>query len=187
MKRWNILLASQSPRRKQLLEMIDLIPQIIQVNVEEIYPNDLPLRHVPEYLSGLKAQFAVAKLENDLVITADTVVILEHELLGKPKDIKDAKNMLQRLSGKTHEVITGVTLKSLQKSHSFSEVTKVTFQNLTNSEIDFYLSKYQPLDKAGSYGIQEWIGGIGMKKMEGCFYNVMGLPTSRLYQELKEF
>ena len=187
MKPWNILLASQSPRRKQLLEMIDFKPVIIKVDVEEVFPAELNLTEVPAYLSQLKAKFAEATSENDLVITADTVVILENELLGKPKDLEDAHRMLQKLSGKTHQVITGVTLKSTQKTITFSEVTKVTFQKLTHSEIDYYLSKYQPMDKAGSYGIQEWIGGVGMKKIEGCFYNVMGLPTSRLFQELKEF
>ncbi|MFY8132696.1 MAG: Maf family protein, partial [Bacteroidia bacterium] len=115
------------------------------------------------------------------------VVILENELLGKPKNLAEAHEMLQKLSAKTHQVITGVTLKSNRKIQSFSEVTRVTFQELTPSEITYYLSQYQPLDKAGSYGIQEWIGGIGMKNIEGCFYNVMGLPTSRLFQELKSF
>lgn len=187
MKNWNILLASQSPRRKQLLEMIDLTPTIIRVDVEEVYPSDLPFMDVPIYLSQLKAKFAEAGHENDLIITADTVVILENELLGKPKNMEDAHSMLQKLSGKTHQVVTGVTLKTNSKTTSFSEVTKVTFQYLTHSEIEYYLSQYQPLDKAGSYGIQEWIGGVGMKKIEGCFYNVMGLPTSRLFQELKLF
>jgi septum formation protein len=187
MKNWNILLASQSPRRKQLLEMIDLSPTIIRVDVEEVYPADLPLSEVPLFLSQLKAKSAEAIHDDDLVITADTVVILENELLGKPKNMSEAHEMLQKLSAKTHQVITGVTLKSNRKIQSFSEVTRVTFQELTPSEITYYLSQYQPLDKAGSYGIQEWIGGIGMKNIEGCFYNVMGLPTSRLFQELKSF
>jgi septum formation protein len=185
MKNWNILLASQSPRRKQLLEMIDIKPTIIQVDVEEVYPESIELEMVPEYLSILKGSSINELDDNECLITADTVVIFENEILGKPKNYEEAFSMLKKLSGNKHQVITGVTLKSNQSIKSFSESTWVTFQSLSESEISYYLENYAPYDKAGSYGIQEWIGGIAIKKIEGCFYNVMGLPVSRLFHEIK--
>lgn len=184
-----LLLASKSPRRRELLKMIDLPFELVSLDeVKEIYPPGLPAEKVPEFLSEIKAKAQISKIkEGDILITADTVVILQGSILGKPKDLKEAKNMLKRLSGKTHVVVTGVTLMSKEKTHTFSAMTEVTFKDLSDAEIDYYVDNYKPLDKAGAYGIQEWIGAAGVKEIKGSFYNVMGLPINRLYQELKPF
>lgn len=182
-----ILLGSGSPRRKELLSMMDIDFEAITLNdVEEVYPSMLKVDEVPTYLSRLKAQSYLDEIEPDTVlITADTVVILYDEILGKPKDETEAVDMLRRLSGAKHKVITGVSLTTTEGIRTFSETTIVEFDNIPEGEIAAYVKKYRPLDKAGSYGIQEWIGLTSIKKIDGCFYNVMGLPTRTLYRELK--
>lgn len=184
-----IYLASKSPRRRELLKMLDIDFEIIEgKEVEEIYPEDLNPEKVPEFLSRLKATAYAEDLKgDDILITADTIVILEGEIIGKPKDLSDAKRMLKKLSGKTHKVVTGVTLQSKEKSATFSVVTDVIFAPLSESEIEYYVENFKPLDKAGAYGIQEWIGGVGIAGINGSFYNVMGLPLHRLYNELLLF
>lgn len=185
--KYNVILASQSPRRRQLLQ--EIIPDFSSEvkDVEEIYPEGLSNEEIAIYLSELKsAAFTVDDNSNDLIITADTIVCTENEVLGKPLDAEDSFKMLKKLNGNTHEVITGVSIKTTEHLISFADKTSVTFHNLTDEEIRYYINKCQPFDKAGSYGIQEWIGYVGIKKMDGEFYNVMGLPLHRLYKELKK-
>ncbi len=189
MNNYIILLASKSPRRQELMQLLDLkfeIPDPIEV--EETYPLTLPPEKVPEYLSQKKAAAYLSSLkEDEILVTADTVVILESEILGKPHSENEAKEMLRKLSGNTHKVVTGVTISSLSGQKSFSAVTEVDFDTLSSEDIDHYVEKYHPLDKAGAYGIQEWIGAVGIKGIRGSFYNVMGLPVHRLYHELRTF
>ena len=187
--KYNIILGSGSPRRKELLGDLGLEFKVQLVKgVEEVYPETLPVDEIPEYLSKLKADAYTSLIsENDLVITADTIVICDNQPMGKPKDHDDAAAILRTLSGKVHKVITGVTLKTMEKSVSFSALTLVEFANLDEEEIEYYIKKYRPFDKAGAYGIQEWIGCIGVKRIDGSFYNVMGLPLHMLYTELKKF
>ncbi len=182
-----ILLGSASPRRRELLEMMGLDFEVIKIkDVDEVYPEDMPAEIVPVYLSQLKGSAYKGELHpGELLVTADTVVILEGEILGKPGSENGAVEMLKRLSGKTHNVVTGVTLTTTDSSHSFSENTEVKFAQLSEDEIQWYVNRYKPLDKAGAYGVQEWIGAVGVTGMSGCYYNVMGLPTSALYRELK--
>lgn len=183
-----IILASKSPRRQQLLKDLGLDFQIVLKEVEEIYPPELKREEVPMFLSKLKADAFVVDLKpNQLVITSDTIVCLEDRIIGKPKDRDDAFHMLSDLSGKMHEVITAVTLTSLEKQVSFFVITEVYFKTLSNLEIDYYINEYKPYDKAGSYGIQEWIGYIGIEKIVGSYFNVMGLPVKELYDELEKF
>lgn len=184
-----ILLGSGSPRRRQLLGDMDIDFEIAHLkDIDESYPADLAPERVPEYLSRLKAEGHRDELADDtILITADTVVIFNGEILGKPSDRDDAVNMLSKLAGNTHKVVTGVTLTSKGKSESFSETTEVEFLPLSKAEIEHYVDKYRPMDKAGSYGIQEWIGLIAVKAIRGCFYNVMGLPTSALHHHLRDF
>lgn len=186
---FNILLGSHSPRRRELLGNIGVKFSAIKLeDVDESYPHTMPASEVAEYLSRVKANAYREKLhENDLLITADTTVVFGERILGKPASRSEAVEMLGYLSGKTHSVITGVTLTTSKIQKSFNEVTKVTFGNLTNSDITEYIDTFRPFDKAGSYGIQEYIGMIGVTRIEGCFYNVMGLPTARLFNELKQF
>ena len=186
---YSLLLASMSPRRRQLLEMLDLPFTLApRIDVDEAWPEALSPREVPLYLSQLKAK-AYRKLmkPNDLYITADTVVILDNKVLGKPADNDEAILMLEALSGKTHEVVTGVTLSTTDRMESFSALTEVEFASIPADEIRTYVAKYHPLDKAGAYGIQEWIGAIGIRGIKGSFYNVMGLPVHRLWEALKAF
>ena len=184
----DIILASKSPRRQQLLKDLGLTFTIITKEVDEVYPPELKKEEVALFLSKLKADaFKPEILENQLVITSDTIVCLEDKIIGKPKDRDDAFNMLSDLSGKMHEVITAVTVTSLEKQISFFVVTEVYFKSLTNFEIDYYITNYKPFDKAGSYGIQEWIGYIGIEKIVGSYFNVMGLPVKELYDELERF
>lgn len=182
-----ILLGSGSPRRKELLEMMNLQFKVISIkDVDEVYPAQLPAEEVPVYLSRLKAAaYRDELLPGQLLITADTVVILDGMILGKPADEAEAVEMLSRLSGRTHDVVTGVTLTTLDSTQSFSEKTGVTFAKLDREEIEDYVKRCRPLDKAGAYGVQEWIGAVGVTAMSGCYYNVMGLPTSALYRHLK--
>lgn len=182
---FNIILGSQSPRRKELLSGLDLefITKIIP-GLEESYPNTLKGEEIPIYLAEQKANAYELK-DNDLLITADTIVWLNDKVYGKPMNEEDAKNMLRALSGQTHDVITGVCVRTNKTNISFASTTKVTFATLSEEEINHYINKYHPMDKAGSYGVQEWIGYIGVEHIEGSYYNVMGLPIQRLYQTLK--
>lgn len=185
---YNIILASKSPRRQELLASLGIQFSVKTKEVEEIYPEELPKEQVPVYLAELKAKaFQHDLQEKDLLITADTVVCLHNEILGKPADYNDAYNMLTKLSGKEHQVITGVCLTSATKSAAFYAVSDVEFKALTHDEIDYYIREFGPFDKAGSYGIQEWIGAIGITNIKGSFYNVMGLPIQKLYQNILSF
>ena len=183
----SIILASQSPRRKELLSLLDLEFTVEVKSIDEIFPKDLKTSKVAEYLAELKASAFTNIKDEQVIITADTVVILNDTILGKPKDKAEATEMLHRLSNRSHEVITGVCLKSAQKTSTFSSSTKVYFRDLTDAEIDYYIENYKPYDKAGSYGIQEWIGAIGITKIEGSYFNVVGLPIQELNEQLKKF
>ena len=186
---YQIILASNSPRREELLSGLDLEYKIMVLpNIDESYPLNIQKEEVALYIAKKKAQAYTDLLtDNKLVITADTVVIIDDKILGKPIDEADAKQMLRELSGKTHQVITGVCLTTSNKQKSFSVISDVRFSNLDDSEIEYYVSKYKPLDKAGAYGIQEWIGYIGVEYISGSYFNVMGLPIQKLYKELKKF
>lgn len=179
-----IVLASNSPRRKELLSGLD-IPFSIEVikGIKENYPGNLAVEDVPQYIAREKA--AAYKVSDDeLLITADTIVALGSEVMGKPKNEADARRMLRELSGKVHKVVTGVCLTTANFQKAFSDVTEVEFKTLSEEEIDYYISYYKPYDKAGAYGIQEWIGYVGVKSIHGSFFNVMGLPVERLWEEL---
>lgn len=183
-----IVLGSGSPRRKELLESLGLSLRIKTADIEEVYPETLKAHEVASYLAHLKAKSLLSKISADeLLITSDTVVIQNNRVLGKPTNKKEAIKTLAALSGNQHEVVTGVFIGNNDKSQVFSETTKVIFRPLSTEEINYYISNYQPFDKAGSYGIQEWIGKIGVSKIEGCFYNVMGLPVGRVCDFLKQF
>lgn len=185
---YNVILASNSPRRKELLSGLG-IQYTVQTlpNIDESYPEDLSGADIPQYIAEQKASaYSEHMAEDDLIITADTVVILGDEVLGKPKDANDAYRMLRALSGQTHQVITGVCITTKKKKVTFSAQTDVTFVELTDDEITWYVDTYKPMDKAGSYGVQEWIGYIAVSSMNGSFYNVMGLPVQLLYHELKK-
>lgn len=186
--KYQILLASNSPRRKELLSGIHVDFEVKTIpNIDESFPDNLPAEEIAIYISKTKANAYLTQMsKNDLIITADTIVYAENEVLGKPKDADEAKIMIKKLSGKTHQVITGVCLTTYQQQKQFASVTEVTFDHLTEEEIDFYVEKFKPFDKAGSYGIQEWIGYIGVKSIKGSYFNVMGLPIQQLYQELKK-
>lgn len=186
---YQILLASNSPRRRELLTMLDVPFEVIGgLDVDETYPAELPAVEVPEYLARLKASAYRKNISpGQLLVTADTVVICDGIILGKPHSIDEAVKMLSLLSGRTHDVITGVCVSSIDKTESFSVTTVVHFDVLNPEEIEYYVRNYCPLDKAGSYGIQEWIGAVGVKRIEGSFYNVMGLPVNRLYRILAKF
>ncbi len=186
--KYNYILASKSPRRNQLLKSLGIEFQVIIKDVEEKYPENLTKEEIPVFLAELKVQPFLAELkENDLIITADTIVWLKGKVLGKPKNKKEAIRMLQELSGCQHQVISGVCLTSKEKQISFFSTSNVHFKKLTHKELEFYVSKFKPFDKAGAYGIQEWIGSIGISHIEGSFYNVMGLPIQRLYEEIQNF
>ena len=181
-----IILSSNSPRRKELLRElgIDFEVHVIQ-GIDEGYPKNLPVEKVPQYIACEKAG-AYTVAEGEVLLTADTVVVLGNEILGKPHDEADAMQMLRRLSGKPHQVITGVCLTTSEKQVTFSDITDVTFAELTDDEIKFYVEKYRPLDKAGAYGIQEWVGLMGVTAINGSYFNVVGLPVHRVYAELKK-
>ena len=184
---YHLILGSQSPRRRELLGGLDIPFEVRPIpNIDESYPKTLPLEEVSEYIAREKADAYRASLApNDLLITADTTVIVGNEILGKPRNRKVAEEMLHKLSGRTHTVVTGVALTLGQEhSESFSSQSLVTFAPLEESEIDYYLEHYAPYDKAGSYGVQEWIGYIAVQRIEGSFYNVMGLPAHPLYKAL---
>ena len=188
MKSLKIILASQSPRRQELIGGLDIPVEIsVGYEIDETYPPEMPNSEVALYLAEKKSQAYPLQLsENEVLLTADTLVNCEDELLGKPVNKQQAKEMLQKLSGKRHEVITGVCLRSLHTHKSFKMSSFVFFAELSTEDIDYYVEKYQPLDKAGAYGVQEWIGYIGIDRIEGSYYNIMGLPLSQIWKELKQ-
>ena len=188
LKEYRLILASQSPRRRQLLSdagiEFELAPRF---ECEESFPDTMPAHEVAEYLSRLKSEAYPEPLgERDILLTADTVVIAHSRILGKPADRAEAIAMISMLSGCEHDVVTGVTLRTATRTHSFSVKSKVCFRSLDEEEIAYYVDTYRPYDKAGAYGIQEWIGYVGIEGIDGSFYNVMGLPVQRLYCYLKE-
>lgn len=188
-KDFRLILASQSPRRKMLLEGLDLPFEIVvKDDVDESYPPELSMIEIPEFLARKKSDhYADLLNERTIIITADTIVWHNDEVVGKPVDADNAQTIIKRLSGNTHIVVTGVCLRTTHKIRIFHSVSHVYFRELQQEEIEYYIKKYQPLDKAGAYGIQEWIGYVGIEKIEGSFYNVMGLPVQALYHELGEF
>jgi len=189
LQRYNLILASRSPRRQMLLQGLDLVFEIKVKNTKEVFPEDMDYKDVPEFLAKLKAGAFDADIlnKNDIIITADTIVVLEGEIIGKPKNKKEAKLTLKRLSGKEHTVITGVCLTSKEGQRCFSSSSQVKFREINEQDIEYYVEEYVPLDKAGAYGIQEWIGYVAIEKITGSFYNVMGLPTQLLFEELVQF
>lgn len=185
-KNYHVVLASKSPRRQELLKLLGVDFEVkVLPDVKENYPKELPGVEVPQYISREKAA-AYELDDNELLLTADTVVHLDGRIFGKPHSASEASEMLHALSGHTHEVITGMTITTKQVQNTFAAVTRVTFAKLTDEEISYYIEHYKPFDKAGAYGIQEWIGCIGVESIDGSFYNVMGLPVQRLYTELKK-
>jgi len=186
---YHIILASNSPRRRELLAGLDIDFEVrVLPDIAESYPQNLPVGDIARYIAEEKAA-AYAELigDSELILTADTIVVLGSEVLGKPRDERDAKRMLSMLSGQTHQVMTGVCMKTRRQERSFVVTTDVTFRLLDTSEIDYYVEHYHPLDKAGAYGIQEWIGYVGVTAISGSYFNVMGLPVQRIYNELKLF
>lgn len=189
LKRYQVFLASKSPRRQELLRGMGVDFAVLTKNTPENFPSDMAHEKVPAFLSRQKS-FAFTREElpeSFLLITADTIVLAENEILGKPVDRESALRMLEMLSGKRHHVVTGVTVRTAARSTTFSSRSAVRFAKLDRDEMTYYVDRYQPYDKAGAYGIQEWIGYVGISGLTGSFYNVMGLPTRRLYQVLKQF
>lgn len=186
LKNYNIILASGSPRRQAFFKDLDVDYSIQVKEVDEKYNSGLNREEITDFLSQLKASVFKSLQTNDILITSDTIVWKENSALGKPKDSREAKEMLKSLSGKFHEVITSVCFTSKEFQITVNDTTKVWFKTLTEEEIDYYIKTYKPFDKAGSYGIQEWIGYIGIEKIEGCYFNVMGLPTRLVYKTLTE-
>lgn len=185
---YNIILASQSPRRQELLSGLNIPFEVRVIDTEETYPAQLVGVDIPMFLAEKKANaYSTSMDEKTLLITADTIVWHEGQVFGKPTDKEDAANMLKALSGKTHQVITGVCISTLTKRKVFHVISEVRFARLLPDEIEYYLNNYQPYDKAGAYGVQEWIGFIGVEHIEGSYFNVMGLPIQRLYSELKRW
>lgn len=188
-KKYRIILASASPRRKELMQGLDLDFEVRRLpDVDESFPAELQGGEIPLYISKKKADaYRPSMAADELVITADTIVWLDGVALGKPADVADARRMLRNMSGKTHQVFTGVAITTKEEQRSFVAQSDVTFAPLDDDEIEYYIAKYKPMDKAGSYGAQEWIGYIGMSNIVGSYFNVMGLPVQRLYHELKLF
>ena len=185
--KYKIILASNSPRRKELLAGLGIDFEVrVKSGINEDFPATLKATEIAEYISVQKAE-AYSVGANELLITADTVVIAGNDILGKPKDADDARRMLHEISGCTHQVVTGVCLKARERVSRFSVVTDVTFKQLADEEIDYYIKVYRPFDKAGAYGIQEWIGYVGVTGIRGSYFNVMGLPVQRIYEELQQF
>lgn len=185
----NIILGSQSPRRRELMAGLDIPFSCVTIDADESYPAALKAGDIPMYISRAKARAYVSELQdNDLLITSDTIVWLHGEMLGKPQDEAEARAMLARLSGQTHEVYTAVCFADRNgELETWVDCTKVTFNNLSEKDIDYYVSKYRPLDKAGAYGVQEWIGYVGVTRMEGSYFNVMGFPICHVYERLKKY
>jgi septum formation protein len=189
LKKYHIILASNSPRRRELLGGLGLEFEVkVLPNIQEDYPAELPASQIAQYIASEKADaYRSMMKDDDLLITADTVVIVDDEVLGKPVDAADARHMLNKLSGRKHQVITGVCLVTLQERRCFSVSTDVSFKALQDEEINYYIEHYRPFDKAGAYGIQEWIGYVGVTGLEGSYFNVMGFPVQRIYSELQTF
>lgn len=182
-----IILASQSPRRKMLLEWAEIPFEVIVQPTDESFPATMPIEEIPVHIARNKAKVISEQLSADdqrWILAADTIVVLNNEVIGKPVDQQDAINILKKLSGQTHRVITGVVLLRGEEEHAFADITEVVFHSLTEEQISFYVDKYKPYDKAGAYAIQEWIGVVGIHSIKGDFYNVMGLPVSRVVQQL---
>jgi len=187
LNKYRIILASQSPRRQQLLQELGLSFEVVIKDYTESYPKGLTGEEIAKYVAHEKAaSFKREISDNEIVITADTIVWCNNKVLGKPVNYEDAVSILKEISGNTHEVITGVSLLSTKKEHTFSVSTKVTFEILSEEEIHYYVDKFKPYDKAGAYGIQEWIGIIACSHIEGSYFNVVGLPVQRLYKELQK-
>lgn len=182
-----ILLASKSPRRQELLTQCGYSFSYVDIDADEDFPENLEEAEVSEYLALHKSKEYTGAIGNKILVTADTIVCLQGEIINKPKDAKDAFQMLKKLSNNMHIVYTGVCLRNDTKQMIFSDKTEVYFNKLTDEEISFYIENYKPFDKAGSYGVQDWMGFIGVKKINGCFYNVMGFPTALFYKKLQEF
>jgi len=189
LKNYHIILASNSPRRRELLGGLGIDYEVrVLSDIDESYPATLPVADIAEFIAAKKADaYRATMADNELIITADTVVICGNEVMGKPTDEADACRMLRQLSGRVHHVTTGVCLTISQQQRRFSVTTEVTFKQLSDEEINYYVTRYRPFDKAGAYGIQEWIGYIGCTGLNGSYYNVMGLPVQRIYQELLKF
>ncbi|NML68873.1 septum formation protein Maf [Chryseobacterium sp. RP-3-3] len=181
-----LLLASQSPRRKELLTSLGFEFEVVKIDCEEILPGDIKIGEAAAYLSELKAEAFRELTTDEVLLTADTVVAAEGQILGKPKDENEARQMLRTLSGKTHQVYTGICIKTIDKTYTETDVADVEFDEITDDEIEYYIQNYKPFDKAGSYGIQEWLGMAKIRKMNGSFYTIMGLPTHLVYKILNE-
>lgn len=181
-----LLLASQSPRRKELLSSLGFDFEVVKIDCEEILPENIEIGESAAYLAELKANAFRNLVDDEVLLTSDTVVAIDHQILGKPKDEADAKRMLQKLSGTTHQVYTGITIKTLDKTITETDVADVELDDISDEEIEYYVQNYKPFDKAGSYGIQEWLGMAKIKKLSGSFYTIMGLPTHLVYKILKE-
>jgi septum formation protein len=188
-EKYHLILASQSPRRQYLLKELGLKFEIMTTNIPELYPDNLTQEQIAVYLAEQKADsFDTSRLDaKALIISADTIVCIDDEILGKPGNYKEAVRMLLKLSGRKHEVITAVCLKTKSKRKTFSAISSVYFKELSMEEIEYYIENFQPFDKAGGYGIQEWIGYIGISKIEGSYFNIMGLPVKEFYEELLKF
>jgi len=185
---YNIILASQSPRRQQLLKDMGFHFKVMVTDLDEVYPLEMPVFEIPVYLAEMKANAIANELtDNTMIIAADTIVAIGNKVLGKPKDTKDAFEILRQISGRMHQVITGVCLKTSVKQKSFFTESHVYFRHLSDEELNYYITNFKPFDKAGAYGVQEWIGYVGIERIEGSYFNVMGLPTQRLYKELINF
>ncbi|SDE66407.1 Maf family protein [Riemerella columbipharyngis] len=181
-----ILLASQSPRRKELLESLGYPFEVVSINLEEVYPQDLPVQDIAGYLAELKANAYTALEDDEILLTADTIVVADDEILGKPKNRGEAENMLRRLSDRVHRVYTGICLRHKDRTITKTDVAEVFMSSFSDEEIDYYIDKFQPYDKAGAYGVQEWIGMAKINRIEGSFYTIMGLPTHLVYSVLKD-
>jgi septum formation protein len=182
-----LILASSSPRRQYLMKEAGFEFTVEKPDVEEDFPSEMPVEQVARYLASKKAEFFRPQIHNEIIVTADTVVILGDKIMNKPHDRKEAIQMLTDLSGKTHTVMTGVCILSKEKEESFDDTTEVTFQSLSEKEIDYYVDNYKPFDKAGAYGAQDWIGMVAIQKITGSYFNVMGLPIHKVYQHLKNW
>jgi|TARA_B110000914_G_scaffold63973_1_gene55805 septum formation protein len=186
--KYTIILGSNSSRRKEILEKMNIKVEVRASNIDESITSDINIIEIPVFLAQKKSNSLSKDLkEKEILITADTVVIYKEKIITKPKNSLDAKKILEKLSNHTHQVITGVCIRSQNKEHTFSNTTEVTFNKLNDNDIDYYIKQFNPYDKAGSYGIQEWIGLIGVKKIKGSYTNVVGLPSSQVYQELNKF
>lgn len=188
LKNKKVILASQSPRRKELMKGLDIdFTILVKPGIDENLPFDIPPIKAAEYLARQKAFAYINEISEDVIlISSDTIVLLDDEILGKPKNYSSALNMLTKLSGRKHQVITGVCIKTKHKDKCFSDTTSVYFKNITKNEIDYYVNKYKPYDKAGAYGIQEWIGYTCIEKIEGSYFNVVGFPVQKVYKALLE-